>query len=78
MNFTDLMPFKCAEYSHKGHYLAISKTNELTIYNSQNFTTEYHYVVNEQISQISWSPDDMFIFIFLGKLQEVHFRCFNS
>ena len=50
MNFTDLMPYKCAAYSHKGYYLAISKANELTIYNSQNFTTEYHYVVNEVIT----------------------------
>lgn len=45
MNFTDPIPYKCVEYSHMGHYLAISKANELTIYDSETFNRDYHYVL---------------------------------
>ena len=35
MNFTDPIQFKCAEYSHDGFFLAISRSNELTIFDSE-------------------------------------------
>lgn len=78
MNFTDPIPFKCAEYSHNGFFLAISKGNELTIFDSESFTRIHHYQFNEVISQLQWSPDDKFILIMLPKVQEVHLRCFDS
>lgn len=40
MNFTDPIPFKCCEYSRQGFFLAISKGNELTIFDSDSFTRE--------------------------------------
>jgi WD40 repeat protein len=78
MNFTDPIPFKCAEYSNSGHYLAIAKGNELTIFDSDNFTREQHFIFPETVTAVEWSPDDNFIFALLGKIHEVHLRCFNS
>lgn len=40
MNFTDAIPYKCAEFSHGGFFLAISKANELTIFDSESFNRE--------------------------------------
>lgn len=78
MNFTDPMPYKCAEFSHRGYFVAISKGNELTIYDSESFATEQRFVFGETISQIKWSPDDDFMMIILGKSQEIHLKCFNN
>ena len=78
MNFTDPMPYKCAEYSHLGMFLAIVKQNELTIFNSENFTTEFHFVFNELITSVKWSPDDNFIMASTSKTSEVHLRCLNK
>jgi len=78
MNFTDPINFKCAEYSHNGNHLAISSGSELTIYDSDSFTRDLNFDFKDTITQVSWSPDDDFIFVFLGKKEEVHVRCFNS
>ena len=78
MNFTDPIPFKCAEYSNNGYFLAISKLQELTIFDSDNFTRVQSFVVNEVITQVQWSPDDKFIMVVTGKTQEIHLRCFDS
>jgi len=67
MNFTDPIPFKCAEYSNNGFFLAISKSNEVTIFDSDNFTREQHFTFNEAVTQIKWSPDDNFLMVYLGK-----------
>ncbi len=50
MNFTDPIQFKCAEYSKNGYFLAISKGNELTIFDSDNFTREYHFILPDIIT----------------------------
>ena len=78
MNFTDPIPFKCAEYSNNGYFLAISKLNELTIFDSDNFTRQENFIMADVITQVQWSPDDKFIMIILGKTQEIHLRCFDS
>jgi hypothetical protein len=67
MNFTDPIPFKCAEYSCQGFFLAISKGNELTIFDSDTFTREQHFIFPEAITTIQWSYDDNFILVYLGK-----------
>lgn len=78
MNFTDPIPFKCAEYSNNGFFLAISKQNELTIFDSDNFTRVQNFILPDTITQAQWSPDDKFIMVLLGKTQEIHLRCFDS
>ena len=78
MNFTDPLPYKCAEYSHNGYFLAIAHKNELTIYDSDKFTREQNFVFQDAITNIAWSPDDNFILSHIGKKQEVHVRCFSS
>lgn len=78
MNFTDPIPYKCAEYSNQGYFLAISKANELTIFDSDTFNREQHFIFPDTISAIKWSPDDNFLMAVIGKLNEVHLRCFNS
>ena len=50
MNFTDPIPFKCAEYSHDGFFLAISRNNELTIFDSEHFTRIEQFQFPESIS----------------------------
>ena len=74
MNFTDPIQFKCTEYSNNGYFLAISKGNELTIFDSDNFTREYQFVLPDVITGLQWSPDNNFIMCILGKIQEVHLR----
>jgi len=77
MNFTDPIPFKCAEYSKNGFFLAISKDKELTIFDSDNFTRVQNFAFPEAITSVQWSPDDKFIMLLLGKTQEIHIRCFD-
>lgn len=50
MNFTDPIPFKCAEYSNNGYFLAISKLHELTIFDSDNFTRVQSFMVTDVIT----------------------------
>ena len=52
MNFTDPIPFKCAEYSNNGFFLAISKQTELTIFDSENFTRVQNFALPESITQV--------------------------
>ena len=78
MNFTDPMPFKCAEYSNSGIFLSISHGRTLTIYDSDTFETQQTHIFADMITSVHWSPDDDFIMIYLAKTQEVHLRCFNS
>lgn len=47
MNFTDPIQFTVAEYSNLGYYLAISKGNELTIFDSESFTREQHFIFSD-------------------------------
>ena len=78
MNFTDPIPFSCAEFSNQGYYLAIAKGNDLTIFETDSFTREQNFLFSDVITSIEWSPDDNFIMVVLGKQQEIHLRCFNS
>lgn len=50
MNFTDPMPFKCAEFSNNGYFVAITKGNELTVYDSESFKQEQKFLFSETIS----------------------------
>lgn len=78
MNFTDPIPFKCCEYSRQGFFLAISKGNELTIFDSDTFTREQHFIFPDVITSIEWSYDDNFLMAVLGKSEEIHLRCFST
>jgi len=67
MNFTDPIPFKCAEFSNQGYFLAISKGNELTIFDSETFTKEQQFIFPDTVTAVKWSPDDNFVMAILGK-----------
>ena len=78
MNFTDPIPFKCAEFSHSGFYLAICKANELIIFDADSFSRVHSFTFEETIGAVQWSPDDKFVLVLLPKLHEVHMRCFDN
>jgi hypothetical protein len=61
MNFSEIVSCTLVAYSHSGDYIAISKRQELFIYDSDKLSILYQYKIDSNIERIEWSPDDKFV-----------------
>ncbi|TNV82764.1 hypothetical protein FGO68_gene14707 [Halteria grandinella] len=76
MNFTDPIPQSHCAFSNQGSYIAIAKTHELFIFESDKMAIRDKFVFADSISAIDWSPDDAFIMVVIAK-KHIQVRCIN-
>jgi len=78
MNFSELVPYQQANFSHNGNFLAISKGNELYIYDADRLQIIRRFILQDEVQKIKWSPDDNFLMVVNLKTNSVHLRCINE
>ena len=78
MNFSELVPYQQAAFSHNGNYLAISKDSNLFVYDADQLQIVNRFNFTDEVQKIKWSPDDNFLMIVNTKTNSVHLRCINN
>jgi len=78
MNFSEIVACTLVAYSHNGDYIAISKRQELFIYDSDKLSILYQYKIDSTIERIEWSPDDKFLMMVNLKEDKIQLRCLDS
>jgi WD40 repeat protein len=78
MNFSVLLPYQQANFSHNGNFLAISKGSDLFIYDADTLQIKRRFVFQDEVQKIKWSPDDNFLMVVNLKTNTVHLRCINE
>ncbi|CDW74000.1 wd-repeat protein [Stylonychia lemnae] len=77
MNFSDPIPQSACHFSNQGNLLAIAKSQELYIFETEKLSVRDKFVFKDVITSIEWSPDDNFIMAVLAKQNQIHLRCLN-
>ena len=78
MNFSELVPYSTAAFSHAGDSIAIAKDRDVFVYDADRLSILHKFQLPVEVMRVLWSPDDNFLMCVNTQQQCLHLRTLNS